>query len=69
MLHPVADRTNDHYAKTKSSEVLLVLDSLVCREEDEKPVLGGPAQEFAVLEAAPALLLNGAALAAGEFAR
>lgn len=66
MLHPVAGRTNNHHTDSKASKVLLELNTLVRREEDMKPVPGWTAQELTILEAAPALLLNGPTPVAGE---
>ena len=68
MLHPIAGGSDHHDAETETREVLLKLDSLVRREEDRESVSGGAAKERTVLEAAPALLLDGPALVAGELA-
>ena len=68
MLHPVAGCTNNHHTDSKASKVLLELNTLVRREEDNKPVLDRTAQELTILESAPALLLNGPTPVAGELA-
>lgn len=68
MLHPVAGCTNNHHTDSKASKVLLELNTLVRREEDNKPVPGCTPQELTILESAPALLLNGPTPVAGELA-
>lgn len=68
MLHPVAARAHDDHTQSKAGEVLLEFKPLVRGEEDRKAALGCTAKELAVLETAPALLLNRPALMDGELA-
>lgn len=68
MLHPVAARAHDDHTQSESGEILLELEPLVRREEDWKAALGCTSEELAVLETAPAFLLNRPALMDGELA-
>jgi hypothetical protein len=68
MLHPVATRSNYHHADGKAAEVLLELDALIRREKNRESIRCGTPQEHTVLETAPALLLNGAALVGRQMA-
>jgi hypothetical protein len=69
MLHPVARCGKYHYADFKPAEVLLKLDALIRREENGKSLRCGSPQERTVLEAAPALLLNGVAMVRCQLAK